>query len=78
MFDSPIWPTTSPVFVKVSNTVLPSTTEAVAFVNSIMAGTYKQHKKKVHFNTVIMLLSNPYKAWTIFNPPLPEQPVPPN
>ena len=40
--DSPTWPSTAPVFVKVSDTVLPSVTDAAAVVNSILAEIVKQ------------------------------------
>ena len=49
--DSPTWPSTAPVFVKVSDTVLPSITEAVAVVNSILA--------EIDNNTISMLILTP-------------------
>ena len=42
--DSPTWPSAAPVFVKVSDTVLPSVTDAAAVVNSIMAEIVKKKR----------------------------------
>ena len=49
VYDSPTWPSTAPVFVKDSVTVLPSVTEAVAVVNSILAEIDKQHNMVCSF-----------------------------